>query len=91
MEIRWSSGAQRDVERLYRFLVAVNPRAARELVRTLRNAPARLLENPRIGVRVEGIAGREVRRIFKGHYELQYEITLSEIVVFRVWHAREDR
>ncbi|RVH20388.1 type II toxin-antitoxin system RelE/ParE family toxin, partial [Sinorhizobium meliloti] len=53
--------------------------------------PARLLEQPRIGERLEEFDPREVRRILVGHYEIRYEIRQSTIYVLRLWHTREDR
>ncbi|HLZ83957.1 MAG TPA: type II toxin-antitoxin system RelE/ParE family toxin [Caulobacteraceae bacterium] len=91
MDLKWTDKAQSDLARLYDFLAPVNRRAAARAVRALAAAPARLLEHPRIGERLEEFNPREVRRILVGHYELRYEIQDVTIYVLRIWHTREDR
>ncbi|PSJ63902.1 type II toxin-antitoxin system RelE/ParE family toxin [Pseudaminobacter soli (ex Li et al. 2025)] len=91
MELKWTAKALTDLVRLHDFLAAVNPRAAAHVVQSLTNAPARLLEHPRLGEKLEEFEPREVRRILVGHYEMRYEIRDSTIYVLRLWHTREDR
>jgi len=91
MELKWTSKALSDLARLYEFLAPVNKSAAAHTVQSLSSAPETLLENPRIGERLEEFDPREVRRIFIGHYEMRYEIQESTIYVLRLWHTRENR
>lgn len=92
MRIRWSFAARSDLVRLRDFLKPVNPPAAARVARSLQSAPARLLlDNPRLGVRLDAIASREVRRLFVDDYELRYEIQGDTIIVVRLWHTKEDR
>ncbi|WP_460124240.1 type II toxin-antitoxin system RelE/ParE family toxin [Pseudomonas sp. S2_C03] len=91
MELRWTSKALSDLARLYDFLAAVNQPAAARTVQQLTAAPTALLNNPRIGERLEEFAPRDVRRILVGHYEIRYEITDATLYLLRVWHTREDR
>ncbi|OWV91770.1 plasmid stabilization protein [Rhizobium sp. N122] len=91
MELKWTSKAVSDIGRLYAFLAPVNRQAAARTVQALTAAPLRLLEQPRLGERLEEFDPREVRRILVGHYELRYEIRQSAIYVLRLWHTREDR
>lgn len=91
MELKWTNKALSDLARLYEFLAPVNRDAAARTVQSLTAAPASLLENPRIGEKLEEFAPREVRRILVGHYEMRYEIQASSIYVLRLWHTREDR
>jgi plasmid stabilization system protein ParE len=91
MEIKWSSKALADLDRLFAFLAPVNRRAAARTVQSLVAAPARLLEHPRLGERLEEFEPREVRRILVGRYDMRYELRGSLIYVLRVWHTREDR
>jgi plasmid stabilization system protein ParE len=91
MEVKWSSKALADLDRLFAFLAPVNRRAAARTVQSLVAAPARLLEHPRLGERLEEFEPREVRRILVGKYEMRYELRDSIIYVLRVWHTREDR
>jgi len=91
MELKWASKALSDLARLYEFLAPVNRAAAARTVQSLTAAPTNLLENPRIGERLEEFDPREVRRILVGHYEMRYEIQKSTIYVLRLWHTREKR
>ena len=91
MEVKWTGKAVSDLARLYDFLAPVNRPAAARTVQSLTAAPARLLEHPRIGEKLDEFAPREVRRILVGRYEMRYEIQESTIYVLRLWHTREDR
>ncbi len=91
MELKWTSKALSDLVRLYEFLAPVNRGAAARTVQSLTAAPTSLLENPRIGERLEEFDPRDVRRILVGHYEMRYEIQEATIYVLRLWHTRENR
>ncbi|ANL88759.1 type II toxin-antitoxin system RelE/ParE family toxin [Rhizobium phaseoli] len=91
MEIKWTSKAVSDIARLYDFLSPVDRRAAARTVQALAAAPARLIEQPRLGERLDEFDPQEVRRILVGRYEMRYEIQQSTIYVLRLWHTREDR
>jgi plasmid stabilization system protein ParE len=91
MELKWASKALSDLARLYEFLAPINRAAAARTVQSLTAAPTTLLENPRIGERLEEFDPREVRRILVGHYEMRYEIRDSTIYILRLWHTREKR
>lgn len=91
MELRWTSRAVSDLNRLYEFLAPVNRDAAARTVQALTRAPTSLLANPRIGEKLEEFEPREIRRMLVGHYEMRYEIQQSTIYVLRLWHTREDR
>ena len=91
MEIKWTSKAVSDIARLYDFLSPIDRRAAARTVQALAAAPARLIEQPRLGERLEEFDPQEIRRILVGRYEMRYEIQQSTIYVLRLWHTREDR
>ena len=91
MQLKWTSKALADLARLYEFLATVNRSAAARTVQSLTVAPTNLLDNPRIGERLEEFDPREVRRILVGHYEMRYEVQGSNIYILRIWHTREDR
>lgn len=91
MKLKWTGKAVSDIARLYEFLALVNKEAAARTVQRLTAVPIRLLENPRIGERLEEFDPREVRRITVGHYEMRYEIKEATIYLLRLWHSREDR
>ena len=91
MRVQWTSKASSDVVRLHEFLDSANGQAAVRIVKSLVGAPNGLLNNPRIGERLEEFDPREVRRLLVGRYEVRYEIVESTIYVMRVWHTREER
>ena len=91
MELKWTSKALSDLERLYEVLAPVNHEAAIRTVQSLTKAAADLLAYPRIGRSLSEFEPREVRRILVGHYEVRYEIQESTLYILRLWHTREDR
>lgn len=91
MKINWTSKALGDVARLYDFLKSVNQPAAARVVQGLTQAPDKLLDNPRLGVQLDEFAGREVRRLLVGEYEMRYKVSAGDIFILRVWHVRESR
>jgi len=91
MKLRWTSKALSHIARLYEFLAEVNKPAAARTVQALTAAPRRILDQPRIGERLDEFEPREVCRILVSHYEIRYEIQASTIYVLRLWHTREDR
>ena len=88
MNLKWTRKALSDLARLYEFLVPVNKPAAARTVQSLTAAPRRILEQPRIGERLDEFEPREVRRILVGHYEIRYEIQASTLYVLRLWQTR---
>ena len=53
MNLKWTSKALSDLARLYEFLVPVNKPAAARTVQSLTAVPRRILEQPRIGERLD--------------------------------------
>jgi plasmid stabilization system protein ParE len=91
MRLVWSPPSQADLARLHGFLAPKNRSAATAALRGLRAGARRLLEQPRMGQKLDSIPRREVRRIFIGDYEMRYEVRADAIVVLRIWHTRENR
>lgn len=91
MTIKWTSKALSDLVRLYEFLAVKDRLAAARTAQLLSAAPDRLMDQSRIGEKLEEFDPREVRRIVVGRYEMRYEIQESVIFVLRIWHTREDR
>ena len=91
MTVRWSPKAQNDLARLYRFIAADSPRAAERVLRELSMSADPLEHMPRLGQVIDSISVREFRRLFVGVYELRYEVRISEVVILRVFHTREER
>ncbi len=91
MNLRWTSKALSDLKRLHEFLSQTDAQAAGRTIRALTSAPDNLFANPRIGERLSGFGGREVRRVLIKRYEIRYEIKDSTIYILRIWHTREYR
>jgi len=91
MTLKWTRRALSDLERLYEFLAPVNRKAAAQTVQSLVKAPSKLIEQPRIGEKLEEFDPREVRRLLIGRYEMRYEIQQSTLYILRIWHIREER
>jgi plasmid stabilization system protein ParE len=91
MQVQWTRRALLVVERVCLFLALYDRRTAISLATRLENAAARLLAHPRLGERVNSYAVKEVRKLSLGHYVMHYEIVGDDILILRVWHAREER
>ncbi len=91
MQLQWTTKALGDLARLYDFLAVVNPLAAAKVVQSLTSAPIKLLEYPRLGVKVAQFSDREVRRFLVEDYEIRYEIKDDTLYLLRIWHTREHR
>lgn len=91
MDVSWADDALADLERLYHFLVTVNPDAAARTVQMLVDAPLHFITQPRAGVYLPRYHPREVRRLIVGSYEMHYEIQSEALLILRVWHTRENR
>lgn len=91
MKLQWTDKGVSDLARLHEFLSPINPKAAVQTVRSLTAAGGKLVDNPRLGERVDGYEPREVRRLLVGSYEMRYEIKGDTVIVLRLWHTRENR
>jgi plasmid stabilization system protein ParE len=89
--LRWTTSARSDLVRLHEFLEPINRRAAALAIRQLVAGAKRIPARPRLGQRLREFAPREVRRILIGDYEIRYELTVRDVFVLRIFHAREDR
>lgn len=91
MPLFWSQPAIDDLERIYHFLLRVNPQAAAGVVQSLVAASKNLITHPRRGPALVEFQPREVRRLICGHYEIRYECQNTTLYILRVWHTREHR
>ncbi|MBN5369523.1 type II toxin-antitoxin system RelE/ParE family toxin [Serratia marcescens] len=93
MELKWTSKALSDLARLFEFLALANRTAAANSVKALVAAPKALLDNPRLGERLDEFLPQEVRRILVGRYgyEIRYQVKPATIYVLRIRHTREER
>jgi len=91
LRLTWTAKALSDLARLHAFLADTHPPAAAQAIQTIVAAVDRLPERPRIGLRLDEFAPREVRRIVVGRYEVRYLVEGDALHVLRIWHTREDR
>lgn len=85
--------ADRDIDRLYAFLVGNNPRAAEKAMLAMGRGLFLIEENPFIGVPVgKDATERHLYIPFgKNAYVLRYRIEEDTIIVIRAWHGRENQ
>lgn len=91
MKITWSPEARDDVSRLGDFHAAYDPVRANEIELELYEAPKKLLEFPRRGIRLGEFDPQEVREFRVDVYVLRYELAANDILVLRFFHSRENR
>lgn len=93
MNVVWLPEADADVQRLFDFLLELDPKAAEKAMRAIRDASQSLFDHPRAGRPMEDETGR--REWFvpfgAGAYVLRYMVLDEDVVVIRVWHSREKR
>ena len=93
MNLVWLLEAKLDVERLYFFLVKKSPDAAEKSMILIDEYADRLFKFPELGAPMNDGTGR--RRLFipfgQNGYEVRYIIEKTKIVIFRVWHGKEER
>ena len=91
MIICWSPAARADLDRLHDFLAEYSFEIADAALDLLIEAPKALLDFPRRGSRLTDFEPREVRELRVGTYLLRYELRAEEILIVRIFHARENR
>lgn len=91
MKLTWSPRGWADLDRIHAFLAERDLEAADEISDALARAPDSLLEFPRLGSRLTRYDPREIRELRRRGYILRYELVGADIVVLRIFHAREDR
>lgn len=91
MALRWTRQAHGDLVRIHDFLAPVNPAVAARVAQAIVARVKRIPAQPRLGQRLAEFSPREVRRLLVGNYEIRYELSTKDIILLRVFHAREDR
>lgn len=84
--------AERDLDRLVRFLAKLDQRAADRRQQWLRESLRRLARHPftgRPGPR-EGLRQRTIK-LGESSYLIRYQVTDKAVVITRVWHGKENR
>lgn len=93
MKIRWKKQAFQDLDRVKYFLInniKLDTDSSRKIIRSLKLAPIKLLQFPRIGQLVDIVDGEEVRRILVNGYKIYYKVEKDTIVILSVLHDKED-
>ncbi len=88
MQLRWTREAATDLERIADYLIQHVPERAAELVRTVYDAPALLLEFPHRG-RPGKKAGTRELVISPLPYLVVYAVRGEVIVVVRILHSAQ--
>ena len=83
----WSAAAQRDVDRVYRYLEPLNPVAARRIAAELYASTDILERFPDLG----RPAIDDTREWSCGKYVIVYRTGPTETLILRVWHGAQDR
>ncbi|WP_242395538.1 type II toxin-antitoxin system RelE/ParE family toxin [Anaeromyxobacter oryzisoli] len=93
MRVRWSPEARRDAVRLSAFLRKRHPPAVHQFWTRIVSVADALSANPRIGRAADDDeAERQIVVRFGGAgYVIRYRVDEDDVVIARVWHAREHR
>lgn len=91
MDIFWTSKAQDDLERLYRFANQYSKSHADTLLDRLVDGVSGLAFHPRLGGLVTRFEPKEVRRLILDDYEIHYEIRFNSLYIADLWHTKEER
>jgi toxin ParE1/3/4 len=90
--VRLSKAAERDIARLYDFLIDKSPRAAFASTQAIRKALNSLTELPERGRQARVGEWRELVIPYgRDGYVARYRVTSVEVVILRVYHGRERR
>jgi toxin ParE1/3/4 len=89
MRIRLSRQAERDLVAIGSWLADRNPRAANELIETLRKRVKALGDNPMIGPLRDDVA-KGMRGYVVAPYLILYRVEQDELLVVRIVDGRRD-
>jgi addiction module RelE/StbE family toxin len=88
MKIRWLNSATRSMRAAHQYIAAFDPTAARRTVNRIESLVGRLAEFPQSG-RLGTVAGTRELVIAGLPYIVVYMIADSEVVILRVFHAKQ--
>lgn len=89
MELRWSSQAADDLERIFYRIHKDNPAGAREVVTTIYEGCSDLKSFPNRG-RPSRINGRRELVFPRLPYIVVYRVTADAVEISRIYHAAQD-
>jgi len=87
MEVRWSTLAAEDLERIFRRIEKDNPTAARETVKAIYDGCASLSHFPHRG-RPGRMSGR--RELVFSPYVAVYHVKENAVEIYRIYHGAQD-
>jgi plasmid stabilization system protein ParE len=87
--VAWARAALRDVQRIYDFLLPLNPAAARRMAEAVLEAGDSLARFPDRGRAGRIPTTRELVAIRP--YVLIDRVVADEVRILRVWHSAQDR
>ncbi len=93
MKLEWSKQAREDLQRLYSFLADKNIDAAEKALDLIFQEADLLTQHPEIGrLYVPDDTFREWPFQFgRRGYVIRYEITEDTVIIYQIWHSRENR
>ena len=89
MEVRWSTPAATDLERIYQRIERDNPSAAREVVKTIYDGCAGLKDFPHRG-RPGRMKGRRELVFPSLPYIAVYQVKEHAVEISRIYHGAQD-
>jgi len=87
VEVRWSTSAVDDLERIFRHIEKDNPTAAREMVKAIYDGCAALRDFPHRG-RPGRMSGR--RELVFTPYIAVYRVKEHTVEISRIYHGAQD-
>lgn len=88
MKLRYERGALADLDEIFAYIAADNPKAAARLVARIEEVAKRIADNPYIG---EATRKSAFRRFPVGQYLIVYEVGRDEVIVHYVRHGARRR
>jgi plasmid stabilization system protein ParE len=90
--IRYSAEALDDIERLYRWLLERDVRAAARFLTRLEDSAAQIARSPsRWPPSADGQARRYILRFGRSRYVIHFVENAGDALIVRIWHGREQR
>ncbi|HTU46583.1 MAG TPA: type II toxin-antitoxin system RelE/ParE family toxin [Bryobacteraceae bacterium] len=91
MEVRWSTAAADDLERICEWIERDNPEAARRLAKTIYDGCGKLKDFPHMGRASARMSGRRELLFPSLPYIAVYRLTECAVEISRIFHAAQDR
>jgi addiction module RelE/StbE family toxin len=90
MEIRWSSPAAEDLERICERIERDNPEAGPRVARTIYEGCARLRDHPLLERASSRMNGRRELVFFPLPYIVVYRVSEQAVEISRIFHGAQD-